>query len=82
MGVDTLFLTGFSTSGCVRASAVDALQHGFIPFVVADACADRHQGPHDANLYDLQAKYAEVIDETPAMRLLGASPTDACISAE
>ncbi len=71
MDVDTLFITGFSTSGCVRASALDALQHGFIPFVVADACADRHPGPHEANLFDLQAKYAEVIDEAETLRLIG-----------
>lgn len=61
MGVDTLLITGFSTSGCVRASALDALQHGFAPFVVSDACADRHPDPHKGNLFDLQAKYAEVI---------------------
>lgn len=59
---DTLVIAGFSTSGCVRASALDALQHGFAPFVVGDACADRHGGPHEASLFDLQAKYAEVID--------------------
>ena len=41
MGVDTVMIGGFSTSGCVRASALDALQNGFAPFVVADACADR-----------------------------------------
>jgi maleamate amidohydrolase len=70
MGVDTLLITGFSTSGCVRASALDALQHGFAPFVVRDACADRHPGPHEANLFDLQAKYADVIDETQAVALL------------
>lgn len=70
MGVDTLFVTGFSTSGCVRASALDALQNGFIPFVVRDACADRHPGPHEANLFDLQAKYAEVVDEATAITLL------------
>jgi len=70
MGVDTLLITGFSTSGCVRASALDALQHGFIPFVVRDACADRHPAPHEANLFDLQAKYAEVIDEHAAMQLM------------
>ncbi|MBB5686906.1 isochorismatase family protein [Sphingobium boeckii] len=71
MGVDTLFITGFSTSGCVRASALDALQYGFIPFVVKDACADRHPGPHEANLFDLQAKYAEVVDEAEALLLIG-----------
>lgn len=69
-GVDTLLITGFSTSGCVRASALDALQSGFAPFVVRDACADRHPGPHEANLFDLQAKYAEVIDEAAALALI------------
>ena len=73
MGIDTLLITGFSTSGCVRASALDALQHGFAPFVVADACADRHPDPHHANLFDLQAKYAEVIDEVAAISLLRAA---------
>ncbi|TRW14433.1 isochorismatase family protein [Glacieibacterium frigidum] len=70
LGVDTLFITGFSTSGCVRATALDALQHGFVPMVVADACGDRHATPHDANLFDLQAKYAEVIDEAAALALI------------
>lgn len=73
MGIDTLLITGFSTSGCVRASALDALQNGFAPFVVADACADRHPDPHHANLFDLQAKYAEVIDEAAAISLLRAA---------
>lgn len=77
MGVDTLLITGFSTSGCVRASALDALQHGFIPFVVKDACADRHPGPHEANLFDLQAKYAEVVDEMRARSLLKSRVSDA-----
>ena len=70
-GVDTLVIGGFSTSGCVRASALDALQYGFAPFVVRDACADRHEQPHEANLFDLQAKYAEVIDEARALEILG-----------
>ncbi len=61
MGIDTVLITGFSTSGCVRATAVDACQNGFVPFVVRDACGDRHAAPHDSNLFDLQAKYAEVI---------------------
>lgn len=71
LGVDTLLIGGFSTSGCVRATALDALQHGFIPLVVRDACADRHAAPHEANLFDLQAKYAEVIGEQEAVALLG-----------
>lgn len=60
-GVDCLLLAGMSTSGCVRASTVDAIQHGFIPVVVGDACGDRHPSPHEANLFDLQAKYADVL---------------------
>lgn len=58
--IDTLLIAGVTTSGCIRATAVDACQHGFIPVVVRDAVGDRASGPHEANLYDLQAKYAEV----------------------
>ncbi|MDH3022613.1 MULTISPECIES: isochorismatase family protein [Gordonia] len=61
-GVDSVFVAGVSTSGCVRASATDAMQHGFIPKVVADACGDRNPAVHDANLFDLDAKYADVVD--------------------
>lgn len=71
MGVDTVMIGGFSTSGCVRASALDALQNGFVPFVVADACGDRDPRPHEASLFDLQAKYAEVVSETAALALIG-----------
>ncbi|RNJ63566.1 MAG: isochorismatase family protein [Porphyrobacter sp. IPPAS B-1204] len=70
--IDTLLITGYSTSGCVRASALDAMQHGFVPLVVRDACADRHEAPHEANLFDLQAKYAEVISEAEALGLIAA----------
>lgn len=59
-GVDTVVVGGVSTSGCIRASATDALQHGFRPQVVAEACADRTPALHDANLADLDAKYADV----------------------
>jgi nicotinamidase-related amidase len=59
--VDTVLMAGVSTSGCVRASAVDCCQHGFIPVVVRDAVGDRAAAPHEANLFDLQAKYAEVV---------------------
>jgi nicotinamidase-related amidase len=61
LGIDTLFIGGVSTSGCVRATAVDCCQHGFVPVVVRDAVGDRAREPHDANLFDLQAKYAEVV---------------------
>ena len=70
-GIDTLLITGYSTSGCVRASALDAMQYGFVPLVVREACADRHPAPHEANLFDLQAKYAEVITESEALAYLG-----------
>lgn len=62
-GVDTLLIAGVSTSGCVRATATDACQHGFVPIVVRDAVGDRHEKVHESNLFDLQAKYAEVMDE-------------------
>jgi maleamate amidohydrolase len=69
-GIDTVVIVGVSTSGCIRATAVDALQHGFVPAVVRDAVGDRAPGPHEANLYDLQAKYAEVVDEETALDYL------------
>ncbi len=65
--IDTLFITGYSTSGCVRATALDALCHGFLPFVVREACGDRDPRVQDANLFDIQAKVAEVIGEAEAM---------------
>ena len=70
LGVDTLLIAGVSTSGCVRATAVDACQHGFVPLVVRDAVGDRHPAPHEANLFDLQAKYAEVISLDAALAYL------------
>ncbi|NML94245.1 N-carbamoylsarcosine amidohydrolase [Novosphingobium olei] len=72
MGVDTVLVCGTSTSGCIRATALDACQNGFLPFVVRDACGDRHRAPHEANLFDLQAKYAEIVSEAEALSLLAA----------
>ena len=60
-GVDTVVLAGVSTSGCVRASAMDALNSGFRPLVVRDACADRTTALHQNNLADIDAKYADVV---------------------
>ena len=77
MGVDTVVIGGFTTSGCVRASATDAVQNGFIPFVVREACGDRASGPHEANLFDLQAKYAEVVSEAEAVMALKAAAAGA-----
>ena len=70
LGIDTAMIAGVSTSGCVRATALDALQHGFAPFVIRDACGDRHPVPHEANLFDLQAKYAEVVSEAQMIRAM------------
>lgn len=78
-GVDTVVVVGVSTSGCVRATTVDAIQHGFVPLVVADAVGDREPGPHEANLHDLRTKYAEVVDEATALAYLadpGRDPED------
>ena len=71
-GIDSVIIAGLTTSGCVRATCVDAISHGFIPLVVADACGDRHEAPHRANLFDMQAKYADVIDEATAINYLRA----------
>ncbi len=70
MGVDTVVIVGLTTSGCIRASAVDAIQHGFAPIVVRDAVGDRDSRPHEANLLDLRAKYADVISEAETLREL------------
>lgn len=73
-GVDCVLIAGMSTSGCVRASAVDAVQHGFIPVVIADACGDRHPQPHQASLFDLNAKYADVLSLDQVQAALAAHP--------
>jgi maleamate amidohydrolase len=67
-GVDTVVVTGGSTSGCVRATAVDSLQRSFRTIVPEECVADKHEGPHFANLYDMALKYADVlsIEETMA----------------
>jgi maleamate amidohydrolase len=72
--IDTVVICGVSTSGCVRATAVDALQHGFVPVVVADACGDRDPLPHHANLFDLAAKYADVVTLAEATQHLAKEP--------
>ncbi|KAG1312223.1 hypothetical protein G6F62_014300 [Rhizopus arrhizus] len=67
-GVQTLLVAGCVTSGCVRASVVDAMQYGFRPLVVADCVGDRAIGPHEANLFDMRQKYATVLTCDEAMR--------------
>jgi maleamate amidohydrolase len=72
-GADTVIVTGASTSGCVRATAVDALQHGYRVVVPREAVADRQAGPHEAALFDIDAKYGDVVGLEEAESLLRAS---------
>jgi nicotinamidase-related amidase len=60
-GCDSVVVTGASTSGCVRATAVDAIQHGYRPSVPREAVGDRNQAAHEANLYDIDTKYGDVV---------------------
>jgi maleamate amidohydrolase len=70
--VDTVVVTGGSTSGCVRATAVDALSHGYRTIVPIETCADKHESYHFANLTDLQLKYADVEPVQTVIDWLGA----------
>ncbi|GAA3393079.1 isochorismatase family protein [Cryptosporangium minutisporangium] len=76
--IDTLVICGVSTSGCVRATAVDAISSGYVPIVVREAVGDRDPRPHEASLFDLAAKYAEVWSEADVVRRLraGSAGTD------
>jgi len=60
-GIDSVILCGATTSGCIRATAIDLLQYGFPTLVPRECVGDRAQAPHDANLFDIQAKYADVV---------------------
>lgn len=73
LGVDTLVVAGVSTSGCVRATATDALNTGLRPQVVREACADRSPVLHESNLADLDAKYADVVSLAEALAHLPAA---------
>ena len=70
LGVDTILLTGCSTSGCIRASAVDGMQYGFRVIVPRECVADRHPGPHEANLFDINSKYGDVVGKSEVMEYL------------
>ena len=72
--VDTLIITGGSTSGCVRACAVDSLSRGFRTIVADEAVADKHEIPHFANLADMMLKYADVEPVAEVARRIGAQP--------
>lgn len=73
--VDTLLLTGVTTSGCVRASCIDSISHGFVTLVVEDAVGDRAEEPHRANLFDMSAKYADLISTEDALTYLASLKT-------
>ncbi len=66
-GVDTVIMTGCTTSGCIRASAIDSMQNGYLTVVVRDGVGDRAQGPHEANLFDIDAKYGDVVSSLEAL---------------
>jgi nicotinamidase-related amidase len=73
-GCDSVIVTGASTSGCIRATVVDAIQHGYRPVVPREAVGDRNSAAHEANLYDIDAKYGDVVscdDVVGNLRALG-----------
>ncbi|WP_244929225.1 isochorismatase family protein [Nocardioides sp. W7] len=70
--IDTVLIAGWSTSGCIRATSLDALQHGFVPIVVREAVGDRHPEVHEGNLRDIAAKAGEVRDLAEVRAYLGA----------
>ena len=72
-GVDTLLITGVTTSGCVRATCIDSISSDFITIVVSDAVGDRAVEPHEANLFDMSAKYADLMNTEEAINLLKSS---------
>ena len=73
-GVDTVVLCGATTSGCVRATAIDLLQYGWPTLVPRECVGDRAQAPHDANLFDIQAKYADVVPLDEALAYVESVP--------
>ncbi|MBI2962594.1 MAG: isochorismatase family protein [Deltaproteobacteria bacterium] len=69
-GIDTVMVTGCTTSGCVRATVVDALGYGFRPIVPREAVGDRADEPHEASLFDIDAKYGDVVSLEEALAYL------------
>ncbi len=72
-GVDTAVVVGCTTSGCIRATVVDAMQHNFRTVVIEDCVGDRAIEPHLANLFDMRQKYADVLPRDDFLSLLGAN---------
>jgi len=73
-GVDSVILCGATTSGCIRATAIDLLQYGWPTLVPRECVGDRAQAPHEANLFDIQAKYADVVSVDDALAYLESVP--------
>jgi nicotinamidase-related amidase len=74
-GIDSTILCGATTSGCVRATAIDLLQYGYPTLVPRECVGDRAQAPHDANMFDIQAKYADVVSLEEALAYVASVPT-------
>jgi len=74
-GCDSLVVTGASTSGCIRATAVDALQHGYRAVVPREAVGDRNPAAHEANLYDIDTKYGDVVSVDDVLSWVGTAVT-------
>jgi maleamate amidohydrolase len=74
-GVDSVILCGATTSGCIRATAIDLLQNGYPTLVPRECVGDRAQAPHEANLFDIQAKYADVVSIEDALEYLERVPS-------
>lgn len=79
--VDSVILCGATTSGCIRATAIDLLQYGFPTLVPRECVGDRARGPHEANLFDIQAKYADVVSLEEALAYLERVPQAAAAPA-
>ncbi len=79
--VDSVILCGATTSGCIRATAIDLLQYGFPALVPRECVGDRARGPHEANLFDIQAKYADVVSLEEALAYLDRVPAPAAAPA-
>ena len=75
-GIDTVILTGCSTSGCVRAAAIDGVSHGYRVIVPCECVSDRAEGPHWANLFDINAKYGDVVPLAETIEYIGGLPSD------
>ncbi len=76
-GVDSVILCGATTSGCIRATAIDLLQNGWPTLVPRECVGDRAQAPHEANLFDIQAKYADVVSLEEALEYVAGVPAAA-----